>query len=51
MNHTKYDKLAQMQSNEVEEKSNWPLIACSIIVCVFGFWLLNAIADWAVGIN
>lgn len=51
MNHTKYDKLAQMQSHEVKEKSDWPLIICSISVCAFGFWLLNSIADWAVGIN
>lgn len=51
MNHTKYDKLAQMQAHKVEDKSDWPLIICSISVCVFGFWLLDAVADWAVGIN
>lgn len=41
MNHTKYDKLAQMQA---EDKTDWTLIICSIIVCAFGFWLLDSIA-------
>lgn len=50
MNHTKYDKLAQMQARKVEYKSDWPLIICSIAFCVFGFWLLNSIADWVAGI-
>ena len=51
MNHTKYDKLAQMQANKLEDKSEWPLIICSLIVCVFGFWLLNGIADWVARVN
>lgn len=51
MNHTKYDKLAQMPAHKPEYKSDWPLIICYLIFCVFGFLLLNSIADWAVGIN
>lgn len=44
MNHTKYDKLAQMQAHKAEYKTDWPLIICSISVCVFGVWLLDSIA-------
>lgn len=44
MNHTRYDKLAQMQEHKPEYKTYWPLIICSIIVFVFGFWLLDSIA-------
>lgn len=44
MNHTKYDKLAQIQTHKAEEKTDWPLIICSIAACMFGFWLLNSIA-------
>ena len=55
MNHTKYDKISQKEwvnseSWETKRASELPITLLAIALCVFGFFLLNGIADWVCGL-